>query len=62
MTSKHPDSPRRDAAGDELNEETRRASEELGRADLDEEISDAERRDLGNDQEGSGQNSDWTPQ
>jgi hypothetical protein len=61
MTERHPDSPRPDP-DDELNEETRRSSGELGRADLDEQLSDDERRDLANDREGSGQNSDWTPQ
>ena len=60
-TTRHPDSPRSATADEELNAETRPQMEELGRAELDEEVAADDREDLG-DTSSPGQNSDWLPQ
>ena len=57
----HPDSPRSTSVDDELNDETRPQMDELGRADLDQELDADERRELADDSS-PGQNSDWLPQ
>ena len=61
MTERHPDSPRETSVKDELSDTTRPQMDELGRADLDEELGSDDLEEL-RDDSGPGQNSDWLPQ
>jgi hypothetical protein len=60
MTGKHPDSPSDRSLSDEVNPQTREAMDELGRADLEEAPSGADREQQ--DDSKPGQNSDWLPE
>jgi hypothetical protein len=61
MTERHPDSPRESAVEDELSDTTRPQMDELGKADVDEELGPDDLEELGDDSS-PGQNSDWLPQ
>ncbi len=61
MTERHPDSPRETSVEDELSDTTRPQMDELGRANLDEELGPDDLEEIGDDS-GPGQNSDWLPQ
>lgn len=61
MTQRHPDSPRATSVEDELSDTTRPQMDELGKADLDEELGPDDREELADDSS-PGQNSDWLPQ
>lgn len=61
MTQRHPDSPHPTSVEDELSDTTRPQMDELGKADLDEELGPDDREELADDSS-PGQNSDWLPQ
>ena len=61
MTERHPDSPRETSVEDELSDTTRPQMNELGKANLDEELGPDDLHELGDDSS-PGQNSDWLPQ
>jgi hypothetical protein len=61
MTERHPDSPRETPVEDELSDSTRAQMDDLGNADLDEELGRDDLEELGDDSS-PGQNSDWLPQ
>ena len=61
MTERHPDSPRETSVEDELSDTTRPQMDELGKANLEEELGPDDREELGDDSS-PGQNSDWLPQ
>jgi hypothetical protein len=61
VTERHPDSPRETSVDDELSDTTRPQMDELGRANLDEELGPDDLEDIGDDSS-PGQNSDWLPQ
>lgn len=61
MTERHPDSPRETSVEDELSDTTRPQMDELGKADVDEELGSDDLEEL-RDDSSPGQNSDWLPQ
>ena len=61
MTERHPDSPGETSVEDEMSETTRPQMNDLGNADLDEELGPDDLEELGDDSS-PGQNSDWLPQ